>query len=108
MVNSNIINSETLLIFLKSKAGQLQLKKGCSGTILTAISKGELEKLIIPKIGEKIQKEIKAKIEEMYQAKALSNKLLNIAKRGVELAIEKDEKIARAWIDSELNNLNVK
>jgi len=108
VVNSNIINSETLLIFLKSKAGQLQLKKGCSGTILTAISKGELEKLIIPKIGEKIQKEIKAKIEEMYQAKALSNKLLNIAKRGVEIAIEKDEHQAQNWMDLELGKLSIK
>ena len=99
VVNSDKLNSETLLVFLKSRAGQLQLKKGCSGTILTAISKDELARIIIPKIDEKVQEKIKTKIEEMYQAKALSNKLLDIAKRGVEIAIEKDEKTAEKWIN---------
>lgn len=41
-VNSDKINSETLLVLLKTKVGQLQLKKGCKGTILTAIDKNEL------------------------------------------------------------------
>ncbi len=41
VVNSDKINSETLLLLLKSPIGQLQLKKGCSGTILTAISNEE-------------------------------------------------------------------
>jgi type I restriction enzyme, S subunit len=107
VVNSENINSETLLVFLKSKAGQLQLKKGCSGTILTAISKDELAKIIIPKISNKIQHGIKAKITVMYEAKASSNELLNIAKRGVELAIEKNEKQAQKWIDVELKKMNI-
>jgi len=108
VVNSNKINSETLLVFLKSNAGQLQLKKGCSGTILMAISKDKLAKLIIPKVTDKIQCKIKTKITEMYNAKALSNDLLDIAKRGVELAIEKDEQQAKMWMDSELKKLNIK
>jgi type I restriction enzyme, S subunit len=99
VINSNDLNSETLLVFLKSRAGQLQLKKGCSGTILTAISKDELARIVIPKVDEKIQDKIKDKIEEMYRAKALSNNLLDIAKRGVEMAIEKDEKTAEKWIN---------
>jgi len=98
VINSNELNSETLLVFLKSRAGQLQLKKGCSGTILTAISKDELARIIIPKIDEKVQTKIKEKIEEMYRAKALSNNLLDIAKHGVEMAIEKDENTAQKWI----------
>jgi len=107
VINSENINSETLLVFLKSKAGQLQLKKGCSGTILTAISKDELVKIIIPKIVNKIREKIKAKITEMYEAKALSDELLNIAKRGVELAIEKDEEQAQKWIDKEFKNIKI-
>lgn len=107
VIHSKNINSETLLVFLKSKAGQLQLKKGCSGTILTAISKDEFEKLVIPKIDEKIQNEIKDKISEMYQAKALSNSLLDIAKRGVEMAIDKDEQQAQKWIAGESEKLKL-
>ena len=108
VVNSENLNSETLLVFLKSRAGQLQLKKGCSGTILTAISKDELARIVIPKIDEKIQKEIKDKIKEMYQAKALSNELLDIAKRSVEMAIERNERKAEEWISSELKKLNIR
>jgi len=63
-------------------------------------------KLIIPIIANKIQDEIKAKITEMYKAKILSNELLNIAKRGVELVIEKDEKKAQEWVNLELNKQN--
>jgi len=52
-VNSDKINSETLLVLLKTKVGQLQLKKGCKGTILTAIGKDELSKIVLPKIDSK-------------------------------------------------------
>jgi len=107
VINPNNINSETLFIFLKSKAGQLQLKKGCSGTILTAISKDEFEKLIIPNVDKGIQGKIKENITELYRTKALSNGLLDIAKRGVELAIEKDEKQAEKWMDGELKKTGV-
>ncbi len=57
-------------------------------------------------IANKMQDEIKAKITEMYKAKTLSNELLNIAKRGVELTIERDQKKAQKWIDLELIKQN--
>lgn len=108
VINSEKINSETLLVLLKSFIGQLQLKKGCSGTILTAIGDDEFKRIILPDLPESIQNEIKKKITEMYSAKALSKLLLDIAKRGVEMAIEKNEKEAIKWIDVERNRLGVK
>lgn len=105
-VNSDEINCETLLVLLKTKVGQLQLKKGCKGTILTAIGKDELSKIILPKIDSKTQEEIKKKIAEMYETKKLSKSLLEIAKRGVEIAIEKDEQEAEKWIKDELTNIS--
>jgi restriction endonuclease S subunit len=102
VVNSDKINSETLLVLLKTKVGQLQLKKGCKGTILTAIGKEELFKIVLPKIDPKTQGEIKNKITEMYETKKLSKSLLEIAKRGVEMAIEKDEQEAEKWIREQL------
>lgn len=108
VVNSNKLNPETLLVLLKTKVGQMQLKKGCKGTILTAIDKNELSKIVLPKIDSKTQEEIKAKITEMYEAKKLSKSLLEIAKRGVEIAIEKDEQEAEEWIESEIEKLGVR
>ena len=97
VVKSNDINSETLLVLLKSPVGQLQLKKGCSGSILTAIGKDEFERIILPNINPKVQEEIKKKITEMYNAKVSSKYLLDIAKQAIEIAIEKNEDEAIKW-----------
>ena len=107
-INSDKINSETLLVLLKTKVGQLQLKKSCKGTILTAIGKDELSKIVLPKIESKIQNQIKEKVIEMYETKKLSKSLLEIAKRGVEMAIEKNEVEAEKWINSEVEELGIK
>jgi type I restriction enzyme S subunit len=108
VINSDKINPETLLVLLKTKIGQLQLKRGCKGTILTAIGKEEISKIVLPKIDSKVQEEIKEKVAEMYDMKKLSTSLLEIAKRGVEIAIEKDEQEAEKWIKSELAKLEIK
>lgn len=108
VVNSEKINSETLLVLLKTKIGQLQLKKGCKGTILTAIGKEELGKITLPKIDAKLQAVIKEKITEMYATKKLSKSLLEIAKHGVEMAIKKDEQEAEKWMQDQLFSENIK
>lgn len=104
VVDSDKINSETLLVLLKTKVGQMQLKKGCKGTILTAIGKDELSKIVLPTIHSKIQNQIKEKVAEMYATKHLSKSLLEIARRGVEIAIESSEDKALKWIEKETRN----
>ena len=105
---SNKINTETLLVFLKSMAGFLQLKKGCSGTILSAISKDELHRVVIPKFNYCLQDQIKQKLTVSSELRKKSKVLLEIAKKGVEMAIEKDEETAEKWINAEVNKLGVK
>lgn len=108
VINSNSINAETLFCLMKSEFIQMQLKRGCSGTILTAINKDEFENIILPKINNNIQIQIKENIQEMYKLKCQSKQLLEIAKRGVEIAIEQDEDIATRWINQELQKLDIK
>jgi hypothetical protein len=84
----------------------MQLKKGCSGTILTAISNDEFKKVILPEVKKDIQEEIKLKIIEMYNAKASSKRLLDIAKRTVEMAIEIDEQTATKWIEEQIGRVS--
>lgn len=99
VINSKKINSETMLVLLKTKIGQLQLKKGCRGTILTAIGKEEFSKIILPKINPKIQNKIKEKILKMYEAKKVSKELLETAKRCIEIAIEENEGEALVYLN---------
>jgi len=101
VVNSDILNSETLLVFLKSPAGRLQLNKGCSGTILTAISEDEFRKIALPKISQATQTQIAQKITESFALSKQSKRLLECAKRAVEIAIEKGERAAVEWLERE-------
>ena len=100
VVQSNVLNSETLLVFLKSSIGQLQLKKGCSGTILTAINKKEFSKIAVPKIKVEKQAEIEQKVIESFNGRNRAKDLLEHAKRAVEIAIEQDEQAAIDWLES--------
>lgn len=90
VLNSDKINPESLLILFKSVILQNLLKKGCKGTILTAISKEELEEIRIPLLDQEVQKEISKIVKESYQLKKESKELLEKAKRMVEEEIKKE------------------
>jgi len=106
-INSKQFNSETLLVLLKSIAGQLQLKKGCSGTILTAINKEEFKSVILPKVAEAKQQEIQQKVTESFNLRKQSKHLLECAKKAVEMAIEQDEQTAIKWLENETREMQI-
>ena len=101
VVNSKKMNSETLLVLMKSTIGQLQLKRGCSGTILTAIGKDETSNIVFPIIRRETQIEIRQRVTEAFALRRRSKHLLECAKRAVEIAIEQDEQTALAWLKSQ-------
>ena len=103
VVQSEVLNSKVLLVLLKSIVGQLQLKKGCSGTILTAINKEEFSKISVPKIKEKKQTDIEQKVIESFNLRKHAKDLLEHAKHAVEIAIEQDEQAAIDWLESVLD-----
>ena len=100
VVQSDVLNSKVLLVLLKSIVGQLQLKKGCSGTILTAINKEEFSKIAVPKIKEEKQVEIEQKVIESFNLRNRAKDLLEHAKSAVEIAIEQNEQTAINWLES--------
>ena len=107
VINSKHYNSETLLVLLKSMVGQLQLKKGCSGTILTAINKDEFGKVVLPVILPDKQSEIQRRVIESFNLRKQSKHLLESAKRAVEMAIEQDEKTAINWLENETKEIQI-
>lgn len=90
VLNSSFFNSECLLVLFKSNIIQSLLKKWCSWTILTAISKDELNKIKLPLINSQLQKEISDKIKESFKLRNESKELLEQAKKMVEDEIEKE------------------
>ena len=100
VISSKMFNSETLLVLMKSIIGQLQLKKGCSGTILTAINKNEFNQIVLPIIADEKQAQIQQKVIDSFDLREQSKYLLECAKRAVEIAIEQDEQTATDWLTS--------
>lgn len=100
VINSKLLNSETLLVALKSLVGQLQLKQGSTGTILTAINKRAFNQVVLPVIAAKTQTQIQQMVTESALLRQESKRLLECAKRAVEIAIEQDEQTAIAWLEN--------
>ena len=82
------MNPESLLILLKSEIMQQLLKKGCSGTILTAISKDEFSHVILPILPQETQEKIAELIRRSFALRQESRRLLQSAKLAVEAEIE--------------------
>ena len=103
VLDSDVINSETLLVLFKSAPIQALLKQRCSGTILSAISKDELLSMPLPRIDTDVQESIAKKVQESFALRRKSKELLEIAKQAVEMAIEQGEKLALEWIKENAN-----
>ncbi len=88
VLQSSEFNPETLLTLFKSQPIQNLMKKGCSGTILTAIGKSELERIPIPLIRQEVQDEIAKHIQKSFELRKEAMQLLEDAELTVERAIE--------------------
>ena len=98
--HSKAINPETLLLLFKSWPIRQLMKRGCSGTILSAISPGELSHVPLPLVDAETQQDLAAKVQSSFEFRVKSKRLLDLAKRVVEVAIEQgEEKAMRLTFD---------
>lgn len=100
VINSDKLNSETILVLFKSEPMQNILKQNCSGTILTAINKTEFQNILIPLIKNSVQQQIANLVSESFRLKTESEQLLETAKQSVEIAIEESEEVAMKYLKS--------
>ena len=89
---------EVLLFLSKTIVLQSQLKRKCAGTILTAVPKESLRDIIIPLLPPSTQQKIASLVQNSHEARKRAKELLEVAKRAVEIAIEKSEKEALDYI----------
>jgi len=89
--------------YLNSKIGKIFMNQICTGQINPFLGLGNLQTLIVPlfqrermdSIGDRLHH----KVNQAYEAAQESNRLLETAKCGVEIAIEEDEVAALRWIN---------
>ncbi|MEH2000868.1 MAG: N-6 DNA methylase [Nostoc sp.] len=98
---------EYISLFLNSKFGYLQVERRVHGVAYYSISQPDLANLLIPILPKPQQQKIVEKIKSSFLLKLKSKQLLEIAKTGVERAIETDEATATAWMNQQLEALGI-
>lgn len=93
---------EYLTLVLNSILVQQQIERTSSGALIQHWLINEINSTLIPKLDIKKQREIVEKVQESSKCRKQSKQLLEIAKRGVEIAIEQNENVATNWINQEL------
>lgn len=99
---------EYLTLVLNSVIVQKQIERDAGGSIINHWRVDQVKNTLVPVLPAEIQMKIAKTVNDSFCNRELSKRLLELAKRGVELAIEKDEHQAQMWIDSKLKNLNIK
>ena len=89
---------EYLTLALNSKLVQMQAERDAGGSIILHWRVSEIENVVVPVISYSKQQQIAKLIEQSFALKKQSEKLLEVAKRAVEIAIEKDEPTALQYI----------
>ncbi|MGB3298759.1 MAG: hypothetical protein WBA76_10855 [Phormidesmis sp.] len=109
VLRSDKLDPVYLSIYINSIAGQLQGQKHLQGTSgIIRVYSGDIAQFKIWSAPKSIQQEIRNKVEAYHQKQEQSKQLLEIAKTGVERAIETDEATAMTWINQQLEALNTR
>ena len=105
--DSTKILPEYLTLVLDSILVQKQIERDTGGSIINHWLVDHVKSTLIPILPVTKQKEISEKVNDSFCNRTLAKRLLGIAKRGVELAIEENEQSAEKWIKRELDKLGV-
>jgi type I restriction enzyme S subunit len=101
------IEKEYLALVINSIIGQMQILKEGGGSIISHWKPNQIEFLLVPLI-EPQTKKISQLIQQFFKARENSKKLLEIAKKTVEIYIEKDEEEGLNYANNQLEELNIK
>ncbi len=87
-----------LTLVLNSLLVRQQAERDAGGSIILHWRKEEIENVLVPVIDMPTQQKIAAQIQTSFKLKAESERLLEVAKRAVEIAIEQDEAAGMNYI----------
>lgn len=95
--NKKII-PEYLTLTLNSNLVKMQAERDAGGSIILHWRKEEIEQVLVPILDINKQKEIADLVEQSFKLKTESERLLDVAKKAVEIAIEEGEENAMDYI----------
>lgn len=95
------VNPYFIAGYINSVLGRMFVQQICTGQINPFLGLGNLRTIPIPLFdnADELGQHIRQKVMEAEHARSQSTRLLETAKRAVEIAIEEDEEAAMAWIN---------
>lgn len=103
--NTKEILPDYLTLILNSDVVQLQAERDSNGAIIQHWKPSDIEKVIVPVFDMQIQQEIASKVQTSFALRRKSKKVLGIAKKSIEIAIEQSEDIAKKWLSEKMAKL---
>jgi type I restriction enzyme S subunit len=101
------IYPEYLTLVLNSVVVGKQIERDIGGSVINHWLVDQVKGALIPILPEAVQKDISDKIADSFLKREQSKKLLDFAKRGVEMAIERSEEEATRWFKEEIESHDV-
>ncbi|EIJ42082.1 type I restriction-modification system methyltransferase subunit [Beggiatoa alba B18LD] len=98
--NENILLRLYVIAFFNSSIGKMYIEKYARQGLQTNLNLQEVSNLDIPILSIETQTQIATQIQTSFTLRQQSEKLLELAKRAVEIAIEQDEQSAMAFLDN--------
>ena len=98
----SVFSNESLKVLLRTPMYRDWMLKFNIGTQYPVIRDDDILNLPIPCIDDKTQVKIAALVKESFSLKAESERLLDVAKHAVEIAIEQDENAGMLYIEANL------
>lgn len=101
--NSDEFLPDCLALILNSEIVQKQAERDAGGSIIVHWRVAEIEKVLIPMVEKETQTQIATQIQSSFTLRQQSQKLLDIAKQAVEMAIEESEEKALMFLQENKN-----
>jgi len=99
--NTKKLLPDYLTLALNSKLVKMQAERDAGGSIILHWRVGEIESVVVPLADMPTQQKIAALVQQSFTLKAESERLLAVAKRAVEMAIEQDELAAMDYLEQQ-------
>lgn len=105
---TDTVNNEYLTLALNSILTKEQVSRDVGGSVILHWRLDQVKGTVLPILSEEKQTQIQQKVIESFMLRKQSKRLLEWAKRAVEMAIEQDEKTATNWLKNKTEEMQIK
>jgi restriction endonuclease S subunit len=91
-----------LTLALNSILVKMQAERDAGGSVILHWRTNEISNVVVPLVAMATQQEIAELLKQSFELKAKSERVLDVARRVVEIAIEKDENSALAFLKAQV------